>query len=284
MDAAHEQTPTQGMSALLADTLRQQRRDVETRPLPWIQALRHSHETLSSLVLDLDVEQLQGPSYCSGWSIAQVLAHLGSQAEIFGLFLDAGLGGTEPPGREAFAPIWEAWNARSPQAQVDEALEANDAVIERFESLDDDARTRLHLELFGMALDTTGLLRMRLGEHAVHTWDIAVALDPGSTVANDAVDLLVDTLDELAARVGKPDGTTQDVRIATSNPQRHFCLEIGDSIALHASERDDRPPTLAIRAEGLLRLVYGRLDPANTPPIAVDGIDIAALRRIFPGM
>jgi Protein of unknown function (DUF998) len=29
-----------------------------------------------------------------------------------------------------------------------------------------------------MDLDTTGLARMRLGEHAIHTWDIAVALEP----------------------------------------------------------------------------------------------------------
>ena len=164
---------------------------METSPDPWIDALRYSHDRLRTLVGPLDLDQLEQPSYASEWSIAQVLSHLGSQAEIFSLFLDAGLGGSDPPGREAFAPIWDAWNARSPQDQAADALRVDGALVERFESLDDKQRERLHVELFGMNLDTTGLARMRLGEHAVHTWDVAVALDPAATVAPDAVHLLV---------------------------------------------------------------------------------------------
>ena len=45
---------------------------------------------------------------------------------------------------------------------------------------------------------------MRVGEHAVHTWDIAVALDPKATVAADAVDLLIDTAPAIVARAMKP--------------------------------------------------------------------------------
>ena len=74
--------------------------------------------SLRALAGPLTAEQLQQRSYDSEWSIAQVLSHLGSQAEVFDLWLDAGLTGQEPPGREAFGPIWEAWNARSPQAQA----------------------------------------------------------------------------------------------------------------------------------------------------------------------
>jgi hypothetical protein len=60
--------------------------------------------------------------------------------------------------------------------------------------------------MFGMDLDTAGLARMRLGEHAIHTWDIAVALDPAATVAPDAVSLLIDALGQLVARTAKPSG------------------------------------------------------------------------------
>ena len=56
------------------------------RPDPWIGALRHSHGRLQALVEPLGLSQLEQRSYASEWSIAQVLSHLGSQAEIFGGF------------------------------------------------------------------------------------------------------------------------------------------------------------------------------------------------------
>ena len=152
---------------------------METRPDPWIRALRHSHEALQSVAGPLDASQLERRSYASQWSIAQVLSHLGSQAEIFSLLLDAGLAGHDPPGQDAFPPIWETWNAKSPAGQAADALRADEAVTARLESLDDAQRERLRLHAFGMDLDTTGLARIRLAEHAIHTWDIAVALDSG---------------------------------------------------------------------------------------------------------
>jgi uncharacterized protein (TIGR03083 family) len=255
----------------------------ETAPAPWIDALRHSHDTLRAVVEPLDVGDLQGPSYDSDWSIAQVLSHLGSQAEIFRLFLDAGLTGEDPPGRDSFPPIWDAWNARSPEAQAADSLEADRVLVERFESLDADERERLHLHLFGMELGTTGVARMRLGEHAIHTWDVAVALDPAATVAPDAVNLLVDTHDQLVARSGKPDGKPRRLQVSTTGPDRHFTLEIAESVTLETSPADADGPELRLPAEAFVRLVYGRLDSAHTPPIEGSGIDLDDLRRIFPG-
>lgn len=86
---------------------------MEKRPEPWISALRHSHDALRANAEPLDAAALQQPSYASQWSIAQVLSHLGSQAEIFGMFLAAGLAGEEPPGRDAFPPIWTRGTARA---------------------------------------------------------------------------------------------------------------------------------------------------------------------------
>ena len=60
-------------------------------PSPWISALRHSHNSLRANVEPLGADRLRQGSYCSEWSIAQVLSHLGSGAEIFSLFLEAGL-------------------------------------------------------------------------------------------------------------------------------------------------------------------------------------------------
>jgi uncharacterized protein (TIGR03083 family) len=244
--------------------------------------LRTAHGILTAVVEPLDAEQLEQPSYDSEWSIAQVLSHVGSQAEIFALLLDAGLSGGDPPGQEDFAPIWERWNARSPQAQATDALAVNRALIERFESLDAGQRERFRLKTWGMDLDLAGLLSLRVGEHAVHTWDVVVALDPAATVAPDAVELLVDTLERTAGRA-KADGTKRRIHVVTSSPERQLTLETGDSVKLVAFEPDDYEAELELPAEALLRLVYGRLDPAHTPPLEARGVDLDELRAVFPG-
>jgi uncharacterized protein (TIGR03083 family) len=251
---------------------------METRPEPWIAALRNSHDRLLNLAGPLDLNQLEEGSYDSEWTIAQVLSHLGSQAEIFGLFLDAGLTGQDPPGREEFLPIWDSWNAKDPQAQAKDALAADAATLRQFESVDTDLRLRA----FGMELDLAGVARMRLGEHAIHTWDVAVALDPSATVAPDAVSLLIDTIGPLAARTGKPDGKKRRLHVATTDPERHFVLETGDAVSLAEGADEEGLPELRLPAEALIRLVYGRLDPAHTP-IAADSADLDELRELFPG-
>ncbi len=254
-----------------------------TDPAPWMRAWRTSLDILTAMVEPLDVEQLEQPSYDDGWSIAQVLSHIGSQTETFGLLLDAGLSGGAPPGQDDFVPIWERWNARSPQAQAADALAADRALLGRFESLDDGQRERYHLETWGMVLDLAGLLSLRVGELAVHTWDVVVALDPSATVAPDSVELLVGTLHRVAGRA-KPDGTKRRLHVVTTGPERHFTLETGDAVKLVDFEPDDYDAELQLPAEAFLRLVYGRLDAAHTPPVEARGVDLDELRAVFPGL
>jgi len=265
---------------------------MEPSPGPWIGALRRSHDRLQASVEPLGPAKLEQRSYASEWSIAQVLSHLGSQAEIFSLSLEAGLTGQEPPGREEFVPIWDRWNAKDPQAQAADALRADQAALQRLESLDADALARLRLKMFGMELGATGLARLRLGEHAIHTWDILVALDPSATVAQDAVTLLVDALDQLAAWTGKPDGRQRKVRVSTTGPDRQFTLETSEAVTLTASDCEDPAEPhhseqglseLRLPAEAFVRLVYGRMDEAHTPPAEVAGVELDELRQIFPG-
>jgi uncharacterized protein (TIGR03083 family) len=259
-----------------------------TDPGPWLRAVRRSHDQLAGLVSGLDAAGVQRQSFARDWTIAQVLSHLGSQAEIFGLFLDAGLTGQDPPGREEFEPIWDSWNGKTPQAQASDALRADQATLERFESLDADQRTRLNLKLFGMELDAAGLARMRVSEHAIHAWDVLVALDPAATVAPDAVALLIDTLDQLAARSGKPDGQPRKVRVSTTDPAREFTLETtGEAVTLTPADGEVTPELglseLGLPAEAFVRLVYGRMDDAHTPHVVTAGVELDELRPLFPG-
>src|SRR5580693_6145696 len=256
---------------------------MQTSPDTWIGALRHSHDRLQALVEPLGQNQLKQQSYASEWSIAQVLSHLGSGAEIFSLFLDAGLIGQAPPGREAFGPIWNTWNAKDPQAQAADGLRADAVTVDRFESVDPEQKAELRLQMFGMDMDLAGLARMRVSEHAIHTWDVAVALDPSATVAPDAVGLLIDTVGQLAARSAQPDGKQRRLLVSTTDPERHFILETGDAVSLTESDGSDGLPELRLPAEALVRLVYGRLGPHHTPPVEADGVDLGELRQLFPG-
>ena len=256
---------------------------MQTSPDLWIGELRRSHDRLRALVEPLDLAHLEQQSYASEWSIAQVLSHLGSGAEIFGLFLEAGLTGQDPPGRDAFVPVWKAWNARDPQAQATDGLRADAALVEGLESLDPGQKAGLRLRMFGMDVDLAGLARMRLSEHAVHTWDVAVALDPSATVAPEAVGPLLDMLGQVAARSAKPDGKERRLRVSTSDPERHFVLETGDAVSLTESDAGEGLPELRLPAEAFVRLVYGRLGPRHTPPVETGGVDLDELRQLFPG-
>jgi uncharacterized protein (TIGR03083 family) len=224
-------------------------------------------------------------SQASDWTVAQVLSHLGSQAEIFSGILDAALDGTDLPGPEAFPPVWDAWNSRTPVDQVVDSLAANAAFLERVEDLSDAQLKALRFAMFGMDLDVVGFLRMRLSEYALHSWDVAAALDPGATVSGDAVALLIDTLPDMASRVGKPQDVPFRLRVVTSDPDRDLALLVDDAVRLEKADGESSDAVLRLPAEAFVRLVYGRLDDAHTPRLQLDGDGptLDQLRSVFPG-
>lgn len=255
----------------------------------WIDALRASERRFAGLVADLDAAALTQQSYDTEWTIAQVASHLGSGAQIFGLFMDAGMYDAAMPGIEVLQPIWDLWNGRSPVEQRDFALTSSEAFTARLESLSPSERASFLLDLFGTEVDVAGLARMRLAEHAVHTWDIAVALDPAATVSPDAVELLVDALGQAAARTGKPSEVPFTVLVTTTEPERSFVISVADAVSLEpagSSQSGEAPydGTLAMPAEALLRLVGGRLDDDHSPVVTQNGTrGLADLRATFPG-
>lgn len=254
----------------------------------WLDVMRSSHDRFVALTGGLGPAAVEQQSYDDEWTIAQVASHLGSQAEIHGLLLTAGLEGDPAPGQDVFSEIWGRWDARPPAEQVAESITVNEALVTRFESLSDEQRTRFALEAFGMSLDLAGLARLRVAEHAVHTWDVAVALDPTAEIAADAVDLLVDTLGDIVAYAGKPGSEPATVAIRTTEPVRNLRLTTGPSMILEpampgAADAADGAE-LRIPAAALIRLVYGRLDPEHSPPALADDPVVTELRAMFPGV
>jgi uncharacterized protein (TIGR03083 family) len=253
-----------------------------TDATPWVRAVRASHDRLAGIVAGLDADQLRAQSYDSDWSIADVLSHLGSGAEIFARFIDAGVTGGAPPSAEEFRPVWETWNARSPEEQAAESVAANEALVARIESLTPAERASFGVPMFGpMPLDLTGVLGMRLSEHAVHTWDVAVALDPAARVAPDAVDLLVDSLPMMAGFTARKAPAPVAVAVTTVGPARAFTLDTGGVALSPAGADDAATASLALPAESFLRLVYGRL--GDGAEATLSGVTLSELKSVFPG-
>ncbi len=255
----------------------------------WIATLRRSHDNLVRIAGPMTPEQVSDQSYCRDWSNAQVLSHLGSGAEIALMSLPGALGEGPPARREDFPAVWDVWNAKSPQDQAADALAKDEEHVERLEQLSDEELAAARMDFLGMQLDATGIVRLRLGEHVLHTWDLAVMQDPAATLQDDAVDLLIDNVPQfLAPRLGKPLAEPWRVRITTTEPARDYLLTSAESISVvnWPGEQDAGAdvPQVTMPAEALLRLSYGRLDPQHTPETVTGDPEVLdKLRAIFPG-
>jgi uncharacterized protein (TIGR03083 family) len=258
---------------------------VDSATDPGVRALRASHDRLAGIVAALDAAGLRQQSYDTEWSIAQVLSHLGSGAEIFLLNLDAGLAGGEPPAQTDFRAIWDVWNGRSPEEQAAESVAANEALVSRVESLSAAQLAAFRVSMFGMDLDAAALLGMRLSEHAVHTWDIAVALDAAARVSADAVELLADRLPLMMGWMGRKAADPAVIAVTTTGPARTFTLDTGGVSLTPGAPGAAASGSLELTAEALLRLVYGRLgDPVIAPgEVRASGVSLPGLRAVFPG-
>lgn len=248
--------------------------------------LRHSHDRLAAAVTPLTDEQLSGPAYPSEWSIAQVLSHLGSGAEIFTLLFQSALTGAAPPEQADYQQIWDVWNARSPRDEADHGLAADASMLDQVGAMTDAQRAAFGVEMFNGHQDLAGFLLTRLSEHAIHVWDIVVVADPTAALAEDATALLLDRLSDILGYAGKPSATDLDVVVSTSTPERRFQLQLRST----GVTRSDAPTgtgaraSLRLPAEALIRLVYGRLDPEHTPSaVQADGVELDQLRTALPG-
>lgn len=233
-------------------------------------ALRRSHEHLTALVTPLSTADLGRPSFCDEWPISQVLSHLGSQAEILGTFLTAARAGEPEPGFDTFPPVWDRWNALSPEEHRAAYVESSDRAGAAIEEAHAD-RPDLEVPMFGGQLRVTpaGFAQVRLFEHAVHTWDVAVALDPGATIAPEPAALIVDQLPDLLPRFATEEAPTVALRVVVRDPDRAWVLT--SSAEASIVDWADQPvdATVALTGEQLIRLVAHRLTPADD--LAVEG-------------
>ncbi len=255
-----------------------------------IKALRSGHQRIEALVRALPPEGLSGPSGASEWTIAQVLSHLGSGAEIGLAGLESSLAGTPKPAGDFNQGVWDRWNAMTPAEQAAGFLTSNENLVNRYEGLDERTRTQATVDLgfLPAPVDIATAASFRLNEFALHAWDVAVAGDPDAIVAADAVEPMMAVVPYLIGWLGKPasvlDGRNLTAAVHTTSPERDFGLALTDKVELTATPAEP-DATVTLAAESWIRLATGRLAARHTPSaVAVSGaVTLDQLRRVFPG-
>lgn len=255
-----------------------------------IDAVRAVHDHVAARAATFDDDDLAAPSGASEWTVAQVLSHLGSQSEIGLGPVEAAVAGERPPPGD-HQEIWDRWNALEQRAQADGYLEWAERQVEAYEALTPEQRAELRFEL-GFLPEPVGIdvvAFLRLVEYALHAWDVDVAAESGAGLHPATVPVLLDRLGLLVGFFGRADaldGETR-LRVETTEPDAVVGLFVGDQVSLgEAPPADEADGVLRIPAEAWLRLLGGRLGPEHTPEgveLAADGLDLAALRRVFPG-
>ena len=251
-------------------------------------ALRAEHDAVTAVVRALTPEQLTGPSGATEWTLAQVLSHLGSGAEITLAGLQAALGQREAPAGDFNPSVWDRWDAMEPEQQRAGFLEHDAALVEALEALDAGQRDslRVHVGFAPEPLTLAAFGGMRLHEAVQHGWDVRVALDSAATLDPDAAAVLVELfsaeLGFLLGFIGEPDVLTDPVVLDLGGSG--YGLSITNTVTMTDPVQD---PTAHFDGalEAAVRMIAGRLRPEYTPAgLGVSGnVSLDTLRVVFPG-
>ena len=253
-----------------------------------IAALRSEHDTLASTIPALSPEQLTGPSGAADWSVADVLSHLGSGAEITFADFRTGVGETEAPGPGFNESVWDRWNALSPSAQAAAWRESDAALIRALEAVPEDRHGELSIKLGFLPepLPFASYVAMRLSEAVQHSWDVRAGLDPAAALAEPSALLVAEHLSEglsfLLGFIGRPAEAREHTVIEISGTPYRIVL---DGAARLTTEAVPATATFTGPLESAVRLIYGRLTAKHTPgDVEVTGnITLDELRTVFPG-
>ena len=250
----------------------------------FIAAYRRSHDRLVAASEGLTEEQLRSQSFDTEWSVAQVLSHLGSGAEIFGHIVDAGAAGEDAPGMDVYQGIWAVWDAKDAVSMRDDALAQDSALTERLEGLTSEEADAFGITLWAGPMDLAAVVRMRLSEHALHTWDVEASFSTSPTVPADLAGLLLPGLAAMAGRAGKAQDPGYRVVLESTDGHGAFTVSTGDPVTLSEGADADADGVVRLPSEAILRLLAGRLRPDYTPALEESGDrGIADLRAAFPG-
>ena len=248
-----------------------------------IAALRRLHDELVDFTSGLDEAALRAQSGCSEWTVADVLGHLGSAAEIGLKTVTEG-----KADMDAAPAVWDRWNAMTQDEKASNFVTSGERLTEAFEALDDAelATKKVDLVFLPQPVGIDVLVGMRLGEVGLHRWDVEVAFDPKATLARYVVPFSLVQLPMFAGFFAKPIGKTGEVMVDITEPTRGYALELTtEGAKLSEGQAIDAQSRLSGPAEAFVRLASGRMRAEHTPATmhAEGEISLDDLRRVFPG-
>ncbi|MCW2762746.1 MAG: hypothetical protein JWR85_2947 [Marmoricola sp.] len=251
-----------------------------------IAALRSNHDQLEKVVAGLTSDQLTGPSGASEWSLAQVLSHLGSGAELTFVTIATAVAGS-PVGAQDNQSVWDRWNAASPQEQAAWFVEHDERLVALLEGLTPEQRETLTVELAFLPepASLSLALGMRLNETAAHAWDVRVGLDENAQLDQESAALVAEHLTgDLAFLLGfaaKPGALAEPAIVELDG----YALAIDEQVRVVSGVPEGVTASFSGPLESAVRMLSGRLKPEYTPAgVAVTGnVSLDDLRLVFPG-
>jgi uncharacterized protein (TIGR03083 family) len=258
-----------------------------------VAAVRDEFETLDRYLGALAPGRWRGPTACTEWDLTKLVSHLGSGAVLMLRMVRSGLESTPPQTQEERQQVWGHFDSLAPEPLYREFQQANTDALTYLDQLPADQRERRIPSFLG-EVPTAVLLRARLAEISLHSWDARVALDPTARLLFGSVGPLVDqTLTFMGRRSAEQAraelaGTVFELDLEGRNRRRVALVIKQDGVSVADPGQSEARATLWLTSEAFVRLGAGRF-PLETAErngeVAMDGDPQAAqkLNALFPG-
>jgi len=236
---------------------------------------------LKDYIRDSGPEQWNLDSPCEGWTVGDVIGHLGWAAEFFGDAISDGRSGTTnapqglpeigsmPPAEipDLIARMAKEY-ARSADADLSDAFTSSvDRLNGIFASTEDDDWPKECWSFRGLQ-PASNYVTTRISEVVIHSWDIRFPSDPEASLAPESVAVVLERLPVWLNSLGladfKPTLSPARYRFQTTGAAEfRRDVVIGDQENKVEDAQGEPTATLTCDADVLALLVWGRLKPGQ---------------------
>jgi uncharacterized protein (TIGR03083 family) len=231
-------------------------------------------------------DQWAKDSPCEGWTVGDVIGHLGWAAEFFSDAISQGRSGitsapqglpetgSMPPAEipDFIARMAKEYNVSAGSDLPDAFSSSVDRLTGIFSSMEDDDWSKECWSFRGPQ-PAEVYVAIRISEVVIHYWDIRYPANPNAPLSPDCVPVVLERLPVWLNSLGlaefRPSGSPARYRVQTTG-SAHFQRDIvaGDGDNRVEAAQGDPTATFTCDADVLALLVWGRLQPG---PVLADG-------------
>ena len=220
-------------------------------------------------------------SPCEGWTVGDVIGHLGWAAEFFSDAISQGRSGitsapeglpeigTMPPTElpDFIARMAKEYNQSAGSDLADAFASSVDRLGGIFSSMEDDDWSK---ECFGLRMlqPASAYVAIRISEVVIHYWDIRYPSNPNAPLSPDCVPVVLERLPVWLNSLGladfKPSQSPARYRVKTTGAADfQQDVVIGEGENRIEAAQGDPTATFTCDADVLALLVWGRLQPGQ---------------------